>query len=80
MDRQVVEQKLESLRHCVRRIEAKCPADAQTLVTDADLQDIVSLNQPCKCASTLALTSFPVWRCRPLTRWGKRSTCSRRLA
>ena len=44
MDRQVVEQKLESLRHCVRRIEAKCPADAQTLVTDADLQDIASLN------------------------------------
>ena len=44
MDREVVEQKLESLRHCVRRIEAKCPADAQTLVTDADLQDIVSLN------------------------------------
>jgi uncharacterized protein YutE (UPF0331/DUF86 family) len=44
MDREIVEQKLESLRHCVRRIEAKCPADAQTLATDTDLQDIVSLN------------------------------------
>jgi uncharacterized protein YutE (UPF0331/DUF86 family) len=44
MDREVVEQKLESLRHCVRRIEAKCPEDAQTLVADPDLQDIVSLN------------------------------------
>lgn len=44
MDREVVEQKLESLRHCLRRIEVKCPADAQTLATDPDLQDIVSLN------------------------------------
>ena len=44
MDREVVEQKLESLRHCLQRIEAKCPADAQTLATDPDLQDIVALN------------------------------------
>jgi uncharacterized protein YutE (UPF0331/DUF86 family) len=44
MDREVIEQKLESLRHCLRRIEAKCPADAQTLITDPDLQDIVVLN------------------------------------
>lgn len=44
MDREVVEQKLESLRHCLRRIETKCPTDAATLITDIDLQDIVSLN------------------------------------
>jgi len=44
MDREVVEQKLESLRRCLRRIETKCPADAATLVADIDLQDIVSLN------------------------------------
>ena len=44
MDREVVEQKLESLRRCLLRIEAKCPADAETLVTDFDLQDIISLN------------------------------------
>jgi len=44
MDREVIEQKLESLRHCLRRIEAKCPADAQTLAADLDLQDIVTLN------------------------------------
>lgn len=44
MDREVIEQKLESLRHCLRRIEAKCPAQAQTLATDPDLQDIVALN------------------------------------
>lgn len=44
MDREVVEQKLESLRRCLRRIETKCPADAVTLVADIDLQDIVALN------------------------------------
>ena len=44
MDREVIEQKLESLRRCLRRIETKCPTDAATLVADLDLQDIVSLN------------------------------------
>ena len=44
MDREVIERKLESLRHCLRRIEAKCPADPQTLANDPDLQDIVALN------------------------------------
>lgn len=44
MDREIVEQKLESLRHCLQRIETKCPADAAALVADFDLQDIVSLN------------------------------------
>ncbi|MDP1693761.1 MAG: hypothetical protein Q8L49_17745 [Burkholderiaceae bacterium] len=39
MDREVIEQKLESLRHCLRRIEAKCPADAQTLSTDPVAKD-----------------------------------------
>ena len=44
MDREVVEQKLESLRRCVIRIQTKCPADALVLAADFDLQDIVSLN------------------------------------
>lgn len=44
MDRDVVEQKLESLRRCLLRIETKCPADAATLAVDLDLQDIISLN------------------------------------
>ena len=44
MDREVVDQKLESLRRCLLRIESKCPADALALVEDVDLQDIVSLN------------------------------------
>lgn len=44
MDREVIEQKLKSLRRCLRRIETKCPSDVATLVTDIDLQDIVALN------------------------------------
>jgi uncharacterized protein YutE (UPF0331/DUF86 family) len=44
MDREVVEQKLESLRRCLQRLETKCPAEADALLTDYDLQDIVSLN------------------------------------
>lgn len=44
MDREVIEQKLKSLRRCLRRIETKCPTDVATLVTDIDLQDIVALN------------------------------------
>jgi uncharacterized protein YutE (UPF0331/DUF86 family) len=44
MDREIVEQKLESLRRCLQRVETKCPADADTLAADFDLQDIVSLN------------------------------------
>jgi len=44
MDSVVIEQKLESLRRCLQRVKTKCPADADTLAADFDLQDIVSLN------------------------------------
>lgn len=44
MDRQVIEQKLEALRHCLKRIETKCLADPQVLLADPDLQDILALN------------------------------------
>jgi len=44
MDREVIEQKLESLRRCIQRIESKCPADVQSLKSDTDLQDIIALN------------------------------------
>ncbi len=44
MDRQVIEQKLESMRRCLGRIQAKCPATAAQLAADPDAQDIVSLN------------------------------------
>ncbi len=44
MDRQVVEQKLESLRRCLLRVKEKCPVDAESLVRDIDAQDIITLN------------------------------------
>lgn len=44
MDRVLIREKLESLRRCVQRFEAKCPEEARTLQDDPDLQDIVTLN------------------------------------
>lgn len=44
MDRQVIEQKLESLRRCLKRVAEKCPSDPVTLERDLDLQDIITLN------------------------------------
>ncbi len=44
MDWPLIEQKLESLRRCVRRVEEKCPKDADTLANDVDAQDILTLN------------------------------------
>lgn len=89
MDREVIEQKLESLRHCLQRIEAKCPADAQTLATDPDLQDIVALNlsravQVCVDIGAHLISGMDVpppdtmghtkWRIRGETMEQKRST------
>lgn len=44
MDRQVIDQKLESLRRCLARIQDKLPIDAAELQTNFDLQDIIALN------------------------------------
>ena len=44
MDREVIEQKLASLQRCVQRVKDALPADAKSLETDFDKQDIVSLN------------------------------------
>ena len=44
MDWPVIEEKLESLRRCLRRVELKCPADVSALVNDIDAQDILALN------------------------------------
>jgi uncharacterized protein YutE (UPF0331/DUF86 family) len=44
MDRQVIDQKLESLRRCLLRIQEKFPADALELQNNFDLQDIIALN------------------------------------
>lgn len=44
MDRQLVNQKLESLRRCIQRVESRLPPDLATLMGDLDAQDIISLN------------------------------------
>ena len=44
MDRQIVNEKLESLRRCIGRIESKKPETVELLLNDADLQDIIVLN------------------------------------
>ena len=44
MDREVIEQKLESVRRCLQRIKEKCPPSADILARDLDAQDILALN------------------------------------
>ena len=44
MDKDVVLNKLESLRRCIQRIQDKTPASAELLAGDYDLQDIIALN------------------------------------
>ena len=44
MDKDVVLNKLESLRRCVTRIQKKVPASSVLLQEDYDLQDIIVLN------------------------------------
>jgi uncharacterized protein YutE (UPF0331/DUF86 family) len=44
MDREVIAQKIESLRRCVERVRQKSPATAAALASDPDAQDILTLN------------------------------------
>lgn len=44
MDREIIEQKVESLRRCVERVYQKSPATAAALASDPDAQDILTLN------------------------------------
>ena len=44
MDAVVIAAKLKSLRRCLERVEARCPATAAALAKDIDAQDIVALN------------------------------------
>lgn len=44
MDRQVVNEKLESLRRALQRVEDKCPNDLEQLQANIDTQDIIVLN------------------------------------
>ncbi len=44
MDRDVVLNKLESLRRCISRVQDKTPASLEILISDYDLQDVMVLN------------------------------------
>jgi len=44
MDKQLIGEKLESLRKCIKRIEQKCPDKLEIIENDLDIQDIVSVN------------------------------------
>ena len=44
MDRVILDAKLESLRRCVARVQARCPATVDALLNDLDAQDVVTLN------------------------------------
>ena len=44
MDKQIILDKLSSLKRCVERVESKVPETSAVLKVDFDLQDIISLN------------------------------------
>ena len=44
MNRQVIENKLESLRRCLQRVEERCPDSVDALIKDIDAQDVLTLN------------------------------------
>jgi uncharacterized protein YutE (UPF0331/DUF86 family) len=44
MDKDVINRKLESLRHCIARIMSKMPITPEALRSNYDLQDIIALN------------------------------------
>ena len=44
MNNPLIAQKLESLTHCLIRIESKRPDDINVLKEDYDIQDIISVN------------------------------------
>ena len=44
MNNPLIAQKIESLTHCLKRIETKKPDEMNTLLNDYDIQDIISVN------------------------------------
>lgn len=44
MDRDVLYNKIESLRRCLNRVESKTPGSSDELLDNIDLQDIISVN------------------------------------
>jgi len=53
MDRQIIDEKLESLRHSIARVDDKYKGTkaANTLLTDYDAQDIIAFNLGSLCSS-----------------------------
>jgi len=44
MDRELIDQKLESLRRSLNRIRTRCPSTVEALIANIDAQDIITLN------------------------------------
>lgn len=44
MEKLVVENKIESLRRCLKRVEQRCPQSLEELLNDIDAQDVITLN------------------------------------
>lgn len=44
MNNPLIARKVESLTHCLQRIETKKPAQLESLLNDYDIQDIISVN------------------------------------
>lgn len=44
MDKLIIENKIESLRKCLLRVEARCPDSVASLLQDVDAQDVLVLN------------------------------------
>jgi len=44
MDKQVIANKIESLRRCLARVESRCPKNLNALLNDVDAQDVLTLN------------------------------------
>jgi hypothetical protein len=78
MDETVVAEKLESLRRCIRRIEAKRPATVAERETDADLQDILSLHLSHGRSATTAQRTTRTTTRSTSPRTCRRPTCRRR--
>ena len=65
MARNLIDEKLESLRRCVERIRTRCPDDLSALASDSDLQDIVALNltravQICVDIASVVISDSPL--------------------
>ena len=44
MDKLIIENKIESLRKCLLRVETRCPDSVASLLQDVDAQDVLVLN------------------------------------